>query len=220
MDRAGLLAELATRIVALPDVVPRLVGVDGVDGVGKTYLADELAEALRSAGLTAVRVSIDGFHRPRAERYRRGRFSPEGYYRDSFDYPAFQASVVAPLRPGADGAVRTAAFDVRADRPTDGDLVTVAAGDVVVVDGLFLHRPELASIWGLSVFLRAPWPVALARMVARDGAPAPEAARRYRDGQRLYLALCGPERRASVVVDNEDVEAPRIVGGTAVSHAP
>jgi uridine kinase len=219
MSRAALLADLAARVVGLPDDAPRLVGVDGIDGVGKTVLADELAETLRAAGLTAVRVSIDGFHRPRAERYRRGRYSPEGYYRDSFDYQVFRTAVVDPLRPGGDGVVRTAAFDARADRPVGGDVVAVAAGDVVVVDGVFLHRPELVAVWALSVLLCAPWAVALARMVERDGAQAPEAVRRYRDGQRLYLARCRPERHASVVVDNTDLAAPQIVGGQAVGRA-
>ena len=217
MGRAALLADLASRIADLPDDAPRVVGIDGVDGVGKTSFAEEMVAQLRVAGATAARVSIDGFHRPRAERYRRGRFSPEGYYRDSFDYRAFRVAVVEPLRPTGDGLVRTAAFDVRADRPVRGDTVPVAAGDVVVVDGVFLHRPELAAVWDFSVLLCAPWEVALARMVARDGRLPPEAVRRYRNGQRLYLARCRPARRASVVVDNADLEAPRIVGGTAVA---
>ena len=136
------MADLVARIVGLPDDGPRLVGIDGVDGVGKTRLADELAEALGAVGVTAVRVTMDGFHRPRAERYRLGRYSPEGYYRDSFDYPAFRAAVLDPLRPGGDGVVRRAAFDLAADRPTEGDVMAVAAGVVVVVDGVFLHRPE------------------------------------------------------------------------------
>ena len=212
------MADLVARIVGLPDDGPRLVGIDGVDGVGKTRLADELAEALGAVGVTAVRVTMDGFHRPRAERYRLGRYSPEGYYRDSFDYPAFRAAVLDPLRPGGDGVVRRAAFDLAADRPTEGDVMAVAAGVVVVVDGVFLHRPELASVWDFSVLLCAPWTAALARMVGRDGPPAAEVVRRYRDGQRLYLARCRPERRASVVVDNTDLAAPRIVGGTAVGH--
>jgi uridine kinase len=217
MGSAELLADLAARIIALPDDAPRVVGVDGVDGVGKTSFAEGLVAVLRGAGVLAVRVSLDGFHRPRAERYRRGRFSPEGYYRDSFDYRAFRAAVVEPLRPGGGGLVRTAAFDVRADRPVPGDTVPVAAGDVVVVDGVFLHRPELAAAWDFSVLLCAPWEVALARMVARDGFPPPEAVRRYRNGQRLYLARCRPARRASVVVDNADLDEPRIVGGAGRS---
>jgi uridine kinase len=48
---------------------PIRVAVDGRDAVGKTTLADELAERLRLADCEVIRASIDGFHRPRTERY-------------------------------------------------------------------------------------------------------------------------------------------------------
>lgn len=98
MTRHDLCALLAARVAALPR--PALAAVDGVDGVGKTVLADQLAEYLRAGGVPVVRVGIDGFHRPRAERYRRGRSSALGYYRDSFDLDAFRAAVVEPARRG------------------------------------------------------------------------------------------------------------------------
>ena len=51
-------------------------------------------------GRAVFRASIDGFHRPRAERYARGRDSPEGFYRDSFDYSLFRRVLVEPFRDG------------------------------------------------------------------------------------------------------------------------
>lgn len=211
--RAAVLSDLAARIVALPDGAPRLVGVDGVDGVGKTVFADDLADALRAQSHQVLRIALDSFHRPRVDRYRRGRTSAEGYFRDAFDLSAFIRSVIDPLRPGGAGVVTTAVFDYRTDAPVVGDVVRVRPGDVVVVDGVFLHRDELAAEWGLSVFLRAPMAVAFARMAARDGVPADDRLlRRYRDGQRLYLTECSPEQRATVVVDHTDVTAPWVVG--------
>ena len=215
--RAAVLADVAARVAALPDDAPRLVGIDGVDGAGKTVFADELAHVLRGRGTRVVRVSIDGFHRPRVERYRRGRASAEGYFRDSFDIDALLEVVIAPLKPGCSGTVRTAVFDYRMDSPVPGELVPVAAGDVVLLDGVFLHQDALADVWDLSVLLRAPLAVAIARMAERDGMPMDDRImRRYREGQRMYLAECSPERRASIVIDHTDVTAPRVVGAEAV----
>lgn len=80
-------AELVGRLVALVDAIdlahPTRVAVDGPDAAGKTTLADELGIALNDAGREVIRASVDGFHRPRVERYRRGPDSPEGYYEDS-----------------------------------------------------------------------------------------------------------------------------------------
>jgi len=210
--RAAVLADVAARVAALPNDAPRLVGIDGVDGVGKTVFADELAHVLRGHGIRVVQVSIDGFHRPRIERYRRGRASAEGYFRDSFDIDALLEVVIAPLTPGGSGTVRTAVFDYRMDSPVPGELVPVAAGDVVLLDGVFLHQDALADVWDLSVLLRAPLAVAIARMAERDGMPMDDRImQRYREGQRMYLAECSPEQRASLVIDHTDVTAPRVV---------
>lgn len=215
--RAAVLADVAARVAALPDDAPRLVGIDGVDGAGKTVFADELALILGGQGFRVVRVSIDGFHRPRVERHRRGRASAEGYFRDSFDIDALLEVVIAPLRPGGSGTVRTAVFDYRMDSPVPGELVPVAAGDVVLLDGVFLHQDALADVWDLSVLLRAPLAVAIARMAERDGMPMDDRImQRYREGQRMYLAECSPEQRASIVIDQTDVTAPRVVDVEAV----
>lgn len=77
------------------------VGVDGVDAAGKTVFADHLADVLRVSGRSVVRVSADDFfHQPRAVRHRRGRGSPEGFWLDSYDYPALAGTRPPPLRTG------------------------------------------------------------------------------------------------------------------------
>jgi hypothetical protein len=55
-------------------------GGGGRTGCGRqTPLADELAVVTRVSGRAVIRASLDGFHRPRSDRYARGRDSPEGY---------------------------------------------------------------------------------------------------------------------------------------------
>jgi uridine kinase len=212
------MADLVERIMALPDDVPRLVGIDGVDGVGKTVFADDLALELRRESVNVVRIGIDGFHRPRADRHRRGPTSPEGYFWDSFDIPSFILMVVSPAKPGGTGIVTRAVFDHRVECPVAGEDEQVGPGDVVLVDGVFLHRDEFEGVWDLSVFLRAPIAVASARMAERDGVPMDDRRlTRYREGQKLYLTLCTPEQRATVVVDHTDAAAPWLVGGTGLA---
>jgi len=210
-SRDDVFALIAERIVAQgPDRAP-LVAVDGVDGAGKTTFADGLAAFLDRAGRATVRISIDGFHRPRADRYRRGRDSAEGFYRDSFDVEALRAAVVDPLGPGGDGFITPAVFDHRTDTAVVPE--RIAAGDAVVVDGVFLQSAALDGAWDLVVFLDMPFEETFARMAVRDGCPAdPDdpANSRYRDGQLLYLAERDPARRADIVVDNTDPQRPAV----------
>lgn len=205
---------------AVADLIPRtqdlggnvFVGVDGVDGSGKTVFADELAAVLAILQPTA-RISIDGFHKRRLDRYRLGKHSPRGFWEDSYDYEAFDRLVVAPLR--GDGRTYVgASHDLETDELLDGPQLTLPSSSVVLVDGIFLHRPELRAIWDFSVFLDVDFSVSVSRMAKRDGSdsdPADASNRRYVDGQRLYLDQCAPWTLAAVTIDNNDLLAPRIV---------
>jgi uridine kinase len=197
---------------ALADRVPvgrRVrVGVDGRDGAGKTIFADELAAVLATRGRTVVRASVDGFHRPRAQRYRRGRTSPIGYWLDAFDYARLASTLLDPF--GRGEPVRTAVHDVRTDAALDEPAVPVGPDDVLILDGVFVHRDELAPSWDFSIYLHVDLAVCLRRMAARDGLPV-EATDRYTGAQRVYAETCEPTRRASVVVDNTDLAAPEVI---------
>src|SRR5262245_16501194 len=115
MKRSIFIEELAERIAAVTRPHPVRVAIDGVDGVGKTTLADELVEPLRRHGRAVIRASIDGFHNPRSIRYKLGRTSPEGYFRDSFNYSALTTDLLTPLGPGGSRIYRSAVFDYRMD---------------------------------------------------------------------------------------------------------
>ena len=199
-----------------------LLAIDGVDGAGKTVFADGLADVFAEGGSTVFRSSIDGFHRPRSERYVRGRRNPEGFYRDSYDYPTFRRVLIDPFREGWQTAATTGfqleAFDLGRDAPVESAWVAAPLDAVLIVDGIFLHRPELRDLWDWSVWLDVPYEVAYARMALRDGCdPDPDARSnaRYRQGQQIYLNEANPRDAASVVVDNADLAHPhRVPGGT------
>lgn len=221
--RAQLLAELADLIVAVERPHPVRVALDGIDAAGKSTLADELIEPIQARGRPVIRASIDGFHHPRAHRYRRGPDSPEGYYHDSFDYRAVRAELLDPLGPGGNRHYRPAVFDWRTDSPLESPLKVALPNAVLLLDGVFLLRPELDDCWDLRIFLRIDFQVSVRRAIGRDQAHlgSAEAAQaryrvRYVPGQRLYLESALPQARADVVVDNNDLARPRLL---EVNHA-
>lgn len=192
------------------------VAIDGVDGAGKTRFADEPASVLAESDREVIRASVDGFHHPKGVRYRLGRDSPEGYYRDSYDYDALKARLLEPLSPGGSGYYRTAVYDVQAEMPVLMPEQLARAGSVLLFDGIFLHRPELLTAWDLPVWLEVPFSISVPRGAGRGpgyGSPDPEAEsnRRYIEGQKLYLKGCKPQAQATFVVDNRTLDAPRVV---------
>jgi uridine kinase len=196
-------SQLAEVVVGLRR--PAVIAVDGVDGSGKTTFATHLAGAIHDAGRPAVIVHEDNFLAPRATRYRLGRESPEGFFRDSYDLGALVRHVLDPLRPDGDRRVRRRVFDHRTDAPIDAPTEDVPLDAIVIVEGMFLHRDELVGRWDWSVFLDVPFTETARRMAHRDGShrdPDHPSMRRYVEGQRIYLAGCRPHERATVVLDN------------------
>lgn len=192
-----------------------VVAVDGGDGAGKTTFADGLAEVFAEDGSTVFRASADDFHRPRVERYARGRHDPEGFYRDSFDYATLRRVLLDPFREGWQTAATTgfqlAAFDLVRDAPLEAAWVSAPKDAVLIVDGIFLHRPELRDLWDCSVWLEVPVDMRFARMALRDGTDPDPFAReneRYRVGHDIYVREADPRGAASIVVDNSDLARP------------
>lgn len=192
---------------------PLLVAVDGTDGAGKTWFADELAEVLSARGHRVVRASVDDFHFPREHRHQHGRTADSVWSR-SFDYRALRRELLDPWLRGPGTPYRPAWHDVRTDALLDLDREAVPARGVLVVDAVFAQRPELEQVWDLVVFLDVPFEVSVVRMSARDGTPPdvdhPDQ-RRYVDAQGHYLRSCAPRERADLLVDNTDLCRPRVV---------
>ena len=218
MNRSTCVEELASAIAAVCVSHPTRVAIDGVDGVGKTRLADELVAPLAAMGREVIRASVDGFHQPRATRYQRGRDSAEGYFLDSFDYSAVTRELLNPLGPGGSRRCRTAVFDHRTDRSVDVGHQTAAENAILLMDGVFLQRPELAGSWDFRIWVEAPFGVTVPRAVIRDaqgplepGAVRALYERRYVPGQIMYLTQCGPRESAHVVVNNADLEHPELL---------
>lgn len=217
-DQRGVVLDWIAGVLAAHGLDrPLRVAVDGITGAGKTTFADDLAARIRARGADCIRVSMDGFHQPRAVRHRRGRESPDGYYEDAYDYAALRRELLDPLGPAGDRRYRSRVIDLASDAALQDPPSVASERAILVVDGSFLQRPEAAG-WDLTIFLAAGFATAETRGVARD-APAfgsVEAAAdmfrvRYHAAQRRYLAEVDPERRAGIVVACDDPTTPVVI---------
>lgn len=202
--------DLAKRIADVSLTHPTRVAIDGVDAAGKTTLADALVAPIEELGRPVIRATVDGFHRPREERYRRGSDSPEGYYHDSFDYDSARGELLEQLGPGGSLRYRTATFAFPTDQFIYERLQTAQPDAILLFDGIFLMRPELNDLWDFRIFLEIGFEESLERAVRRnaEGMDSEEALReryekRYIPGQRLYLDSVKPREIADVVVEGE-----------------
>ncbi len=218
MRQKELLEYLSNHILGIKIGHPVSVGIDGVDASGKTTLADALADYLKMKRRDVIRASIDSFHNPKSIRYQKGRYSPVGYYQDSFDNQAVIDNLLAPLAENGNLRYRTAIFDYRIDREVCSPMETAHPDSVLVMEGVFLFRPELVGYWDLKIHVETDPMLTLSRAVKRDSHyPGSEREildlyhRRYVPGQQRYLLEAKPQEIANIVINNNDFENPTLL---------
>jgi len=218
VQRSQLLQELAALITRIELPHPTRVAIDGPDAAGKTTLAEELVPIIQSHNRSVIRASLDGFHNSRSLRHRRGPLSPEGFYYDSFDYPALIRDLLIPLGANGSGRYQTAVFDYRGDAVRQTVTQHAESNTILLFDGVFLLRSELISYWDFRIFVEASFAVTMARAEQRDVAlfGSAEAVKlryqqRYVPGQQLYFAECRPQERAQIVINNDDPANPLVI---------
>lgn len=162
-----------------------IVAVDGNRGSGTAQFAAALLEALQAADCVVFHASMDDFQQPRAQQD--GDPSAPGY-----DYSLLRRVLIDPYRMAGSTGFALRGFDAARDEPIFQPKWKSAGADaVLLVDGMFLHRPELADTWNYSIWVES-------------SAVEDEVAAAYR-------AAVGPTAVATAVVDNSDPDNPRRV---------
>lgn len=197
---------------------PITVGINGVDGSGKTVLAGNLTRILEQAGHSVCRISVDDFHHPRQHRYRRGELSPESYYYDSINYEAVANKALKPVFEVQEYPFlcQTKVFDLELDKE-DKLFQKIDRDTIILAEGVFLFRPESLPFLNVKIFIEADFKAILERVKIRDIKTLGSAEkiqeryeRKYIPGQKLYFEDVNPKNLADIIIDNNDFENPQI----------
>lgn len=201
-----VIRKIRERRASVPDTRSLLVGVSGIDGCGKGYLARQFEAHLALHGVTPAIVNVDGWlNLP--ER----RFNPiapaENFYENAIRFDEFFTNLVVPLRDRrsvhlvADFVEETAS-DYRKHTYDFKDV------SVVLVEGIFLFKPQYRRYFDLTIWIDCSFPTALARAInrAQEGlSPANTIAAYdtiYFPAQRIHLAQDKPREHADLIYEN------------------
>lgn len=218
MSKKSVLQKITQHIIGVQKNTPILVCVDGVDGAGKTHFAKDLAAQLDKLEKKVILCSVDDFHNPKKLRYQRGADSPEGFYHDSYNYIALKEKLLEPFSSGQ-GEYIDGVFDVDTDNQVSHQPHPIHANSILLLEGIFLQRPELVKYWDVKIFLEVDFKITLERNIERatDQQRIGSAEKiiekynaRYRPGQEMYMRESDPKSSADIVVDNSDFENPKI----------
>lgn len=147
-----------------------VVGIDGPDCSGKSTLCRALVTELKE-NLRVVPIHLDDYLNRPAQRNQHGEFSVDGFLNDYFDYESLIRSALKPFVASSKHAP--------------------VCGEIMIVEGLFLFRKELAGYFDVRIRLEIDEDLLLLRALARDvGQLGSEAWVR-----RHYLQQCIPAQR-------------------------
>jgi uridine kinase len=146
---------------------PILVAIDGRSGAGKSTLATILARSTH-----ATVVPSDDFFAAEITSAQWNSRTPSERARDAIDWRRLRAEALEPLLAGQPATWHP--FDFATGQRPDGtyavspDLVRREPAPLIILDGAYSSRPELADLTALTILVDLPQEVRLKRLDARE----------------------------------------------------
>ena len=184
-----------------------LVGISGIDGCGKGYVAKQLEAHLALHGVTPATLNVDGWLNLPEKRFDR-HVPATNFYQNAIRFDEFFTQLVLPLKERrsvylvADFAEETASHY----RKHTYDFRDVS---VVLVEGIFLFKPQYRKYFDLTIWIDCSFPTALARAIdrAQEGLSAAKTIAAYETiyfpAQRIHLKRDNPRETADLVFEND-----------------
>ncbi len=189
---------------------PFIVGVNGIDGAGKTMFAGALETYLKSKGFPTQLIHIDDFHNPKAIRYA-GPDEADNYYDKSFNLDLIIDKFLNPIYRDKSLSLKLKTLDLQTDDYTNERTYNIKPETIVIFEGVFLFRRDLAPYIDLKVFLNILFVESKKRAVVRDPQAYVEKYDvKYLPAQQKYLTLYPPDQIADIFIDNSNWEYPRL----------
>jgi uridine kinase len=208
------LASVIETIVARRQEVPSrrsvLVGVTGIDGSGKGYVAKQLVMQLREKGCRVAALGVDGWLNLPPKRFDLAR-PAEHFYEHALRFDELFGRLILPLQ--ANRSCRVTA-DHAEETANAYRRVTYAFQDidVIVLEGIYLLKRAFRHYFDLSFWVDCTFETALERAAKRsqEGLSPTETIRVYQTiyfpAQRIHFTRDNPRATASAIIPND----PRI----------
>jgi uridine kinase len=204
----AIASEISRRRGTRGDDVPMLVAFDGPSGSGKSTLA-----GLVAAELEAAIVPSDDFFAAEIADAAWDALSPRERAAAAIDWRRLREQALVPLLAGKMASWHP--FDFAAGTRPDGsfamaaDAVTRAPSAVILLEGAYSSRPELADLIEFAVLIDLPTAERHRRIASRDEKAFADAWHaRWDAAEDYYFTAVRPPSWFDLVVTNDPSEAP------------
>ena len=187
---------------------PFIIGVNGVDCSGKTTFAWDLETYLKNRGYPTQIIAIDDFHNPKSVRYS-GEDQAYNYFFKSFNVEMLAEKLFKPIRENGKVITKLKLLNVENDKYEIIRRYKVTPETIVITEGVFLFRKELALFIDYKVYLDIPFEESKRRAVIRDAAASLQKYEtKYHPAQIKYIEQYAPAAQADIVIENSNPDFP------------
>jgi len=193
---------------------PFVVGISGIDTAGKTKFAEALCQFLISKGSKVQTINLDDFHNPKAIRSF-GNDQVNNYYNKGFDIQTIIEKLLIPINENGNFSVKLTLLNLHTDKYEIEKEFSFSKDTIIVFEGVFLFREELAPYIDYKIFIDIPLEESKNRAIIRDVPIFGEKIikkydEKYLPAQKKYLEKFPPTKISDMVIDNINWEYPKI----------
>jgi len=200
---AGIL-EAGSRV---PATRALLVGISGIDGSGKGFITEKLADALRTKSLNVALISADDWLNLPHVSINRDNYA-EHFYEHAIRFDEMFERLIVPLRQNREINITADCADAKATtyREQCYDFRNI---EIILLEGIFLFKPAYRRQFDLGVWIDCSFKCALERAIERgqEGLPPAETIKAFQTiyfpAQRIHLARDNPREAADIVFMND-----------------
>jgi phosphoglycolate phosphatase-like HAD superfamily hydrolase/uridine kinase len=187
-----------------------VIGINGIDCSGKSTFAKALESYLKAQGRPTQLIAIDDFHNPQDIRYS-GSSPADNYYHKSFNIEKLVNKLLKPVHERADVATSLNLLNLETDEYDITKRYSIRRDTIVILEGVFLFRKELADFIDYKIYLDIPFNLCRKRARERDDPTTfNKYDEKYLPAQRKYILDCSPLSQSEIVIDNSDPEYPKV----------
>jgi len=209
--------EVVNRIVERRAEVPEnrslLVGISGIDGCGKGYVAAQIEARLAQHAVTSAVINLDGWLNLPEKRFDPNR-PAERFYESAIRFDEFFSELVIPLR-DQKSVYLIADFVEETASEYRKHTYNIQNVGVILVEGIFLFKQSYRRLFDLAIWIDCSFSTALARALqrAQEGLPPAQTIAAYETiyfpAQRIHFDQDNPRGSADLILDNDFYSARR-----------
>ncbi|MFJ7972069.1 kinase [Psychrobacillus sp. NPDC096389] len=186
---------------------PRIIGIDGLSGAGKTTITETIIKELTNAAYEVAVIHIDDLIVERAKRYNTGHPEWYEYYSLQWDVQEIKEKLLEAVYKEF-SHLNLKYYDKENDRCYMKS-INLEQCNVLLIEGIFLQRKDWKKFFDFMIYLDCPENIRYKRVLQRDAyignmsERLEKYKRRYWIAEEYYLQEENPIENADIVINSE-----------------